>query len=57
MKIEEIKKNFDKFNIPQERIPIYEDDPNKFIGRYKKCSIKTYGTITYTNSSIFNNKA
>jgi hypothetical protein len=47
-----IKKEYEKFNIPEERIPAYDNDPNKFMGKYKKCSILTYGRITYSDSSV-----
>lgn len=45
-----IKKEYEKFNIPQERIPAY-DDPYKLMGKYKKCSILTYGRTTYSDST------
>lgn len=51
MDTKDIKKGYEKFNIPKERIPAYED-PNKLMGRYKKCSILTYGRITYSDSSL-----
>lgn len=47
-----IKSEYEKFNIPKDRVPDYENDPNKFIGKYKKCSILTYGRITYSDSSV-----
>jgi hypothetical protein len=56
VKIEKIKKNYDKFNIPDGKKPIYEDDPNIFIGKYKRCSIKTYGEISYSNTSKISQK-
>lgn len=46
-----INKKYGKFKIPDEKIPLYNNDPDKFIGQYKKCSIRTYGKITYSNSS------
>ncbi len=52
MDIESIKKEYDKFNIPVEKIPSYENNPDKFIGQYKKCSLLTYGNITYSNHSV-----
>jgi hypothetical protein len=51
-----MKKEYDKFNIPVEKIPLYDDDPKKFIGQYKKCSILTYGRIIYSDSSVENTK-
>lgn len=46
------KSEYEKFNIPKERIPDYDNDPNKLMGKYKKCSILTYGRITYSDSSV-----
>jgi hypothetical protein len=46
-----IKSEYEKFNIPKERIPDYDNDPNKLMGKYKKCSILTYGRTTYSDST------
>lgn len=47
-----IKSEYEKFNIPKERIPDYDNDPNKLMGKYKKCSILNYGRTTYSDSSV-----
>jgi len=49
---ESIEKKYEKFNIPVEKIPSNDNDPDTFIGQYKKCSILTYGNITYSNHSV-----
>ena len=49
-------KDYDKFNIPIEKIPSYDNDPKKLMDRYKKCSILTYGKITYSDSTAENAK-
>ncbi len=46
-----INKEYKKFNIPEEKIPSYNNDPNEFINQYKKCSLRKYVNITYSNSS------
>jgi len=51
-----IKKEYDKFNIPIEKIPSYDNDPKKLMDQYTKCSILTYGKITYSDSTVEDTK-
>ena len=51
MKDKEIKKEFEKFHIPFERIPKY-DNPEKFASQFKKCTIQKYINVSYSNTTI-----
>jgi hypothetical protein len=53
MKKEDIRKEYDLFKIPVEKIPHYEN-PNQFASDFKRCSMYEYVSITYSGSTTAN---
>lgn len=49
-KKDEIKRNYERFNVPEEQIPSYEN-PNEFAKTFKKCTILEYRNISYSNNT------
>ena len=47
---DEIRRDYEKFNIPEEQIPSYEN-PSKFAKTFKKCTILEYRNISYSNNT------
>jgi hypothetical protein len=48
---EQIKRDYDLFQIPSEKVPHY-DNPHQLAGTYKRCSLYEYVSITYSGSSM-----
>jgi len=51
MKKEKIFKGYNKFNIPEKDIPEYENNPEKFAKKFKKCSILKIIPINYESNT------
>lgn len=46
--------NFNKFNIPLDKLPHYEN-PKQFASQFKRCSLRQYENISYSNSASLAN--
>jgi len=47
---DKIAEEYTTFNIPQEKIPTYEN-PYQFSQMFKQCSIVEYRSISYSNTT------
>ena len=46
-----ISKDFEKFNIPEEDLPPYED-PYQFTETFKECSVQEYMNVSYSSTTL-----
>lgn len=53
--LDDISKDFEKFDIPKELYPLYHD-PYQFAKTFKRCSIVEYRGISYSNNASSESK-
>jgi len=42
---------YERFHIPSEKIPVYENNPEEFARKLKRCSLYKFANTYYSNST------